>query len=116
MESLEGMLDQYPEHPFVLTHMGQLEPSACQRLIESHKNIYFHTGWTNPVAIKSSNQPWVNLFKGQHLAPEWRELFIQYPESIGRQLWQNSLLKPRTSLRMGTQSAFGTLSQEIERT
>lgn len=80
IESLEGMIDQYPEHPFVLTHMGQLKPSACQRLIESHKNIYFHTGWTNPAAVKSSNQPWVNLFKGQRLAPEWRELFIQYPE------------------------------------
>ena len=80
MESLEGMLDQYPEYPFVLTHMGQLKPSACQRLIESHKNIHFHTGWTNPAAVKSSNQPWVSLFKGQRLAPEWRELFIQYPE------------------------------------
>jgi hypothetical protein len=80
MESLEWMLDQYPEHPFVLTHMGQLKPDACQRLIESHKNIYFHTGWTNPSAVKSSNQPWVNLFKGQRLAPEWRELFIKYPE------------------------------------
>lgn len=80
MESLEGMLDQYPEHPFVLTHMGQLKARACQRLIENHKNIYFHTGWTNPAAVKSSNQPWVNVFKGQHLAPEWRDLFIQYPE------------------------------------
>ena len=79
-QSLESMLDDYSEQPFVLTHMGQLKPSECRRLIESHKNIYFHTGWTNPIAIRSSKQPWVNLFKGRHLAPEWRDLFIQYPE------------------------------------
>lgn len=80
MESMESMLETHSEQPFVLTHMGQLGPDDCRRYIESHKNIYFHTGWTNPSAVKSSNQPWVNLFKGQHLAPEWRELFIQYPE------------------------------------
>ena len=27
----------------------------------------------------SSNQPWVNVFEGKRLAPEWRELFTQYP-------------------------------------
>ena len=80
MESLESMLDDYSEQPFVLTHMGQLKPSECQRLIENHKNIYFHTGWTNPAAVRSSNQPWVNVFKGKHLTPDWRGLFIQHPE------------------------------------
>ena len=80
MKSLESMLYNYSQHPFVLTHMGQLQSSECQRLIDSYKNIHFHTGWTNPAAVKSSNQPWVNLFEGNQLAPEWRELFIQYPE------------------------------------
>ena len=80
MESLERMLDQYPEHPFVLTHMGQLNPSECRRLIENHKNLYFHTAWTNPTAVRSSMQPWVNVFKGKRLAPEWRDLFTQYSE------------------------------------
>lgn len=80
MASLEGMLDQYPEDPFVLTHMGQLRPNECRRLIENHKNIHFHTGWTNPAAIKRSYQPWVNVFKEKHLAPDWNDLFIQYPE------------------------------------
>jgi hypothetical protein len=80
MASLESMLDKYPEQAFVLTHMGQLKSDECQRLIETHKNLYFHTGWTNPAAIRSSNQPWVNLFKGKHLAPKWRDLFIQHPE------------------------------------
>lgn len=80
MKALEGMLKSYPNLPFVLTHMGQLKPKVCQRLIDNYKNIHFHTGWTNPVAVKSSKQPWVNLFKGERFAPEWRELLIQYPE------------------------------------
>jgi len=32
------------------------------------------------VATKSSRQPWANLFKGKHLSPEWRDLFIQHPD------------------------------------
>lgn len=79
MESLEAMLYQNPEHPFVLTHMGQLKPDECRQLIEKHKNINFHTGWTNPAAVSSSNQPWVNVFEGKRLVPEWHELFTQYP-------------------------------------
>lgn len=80
MESMEKMLDDHLGLPFVLTHMGQLKPSECERLIENHENIHFHTGWTNPVAVKSSNQPWINLFKGQGFAPKWHNLFIQYPD------------------------------------
>ena len=37
-------------------------------------------GCTNPARIKTSKQPWVNLFNGSELAPEWHEIFIQYPE------------------------------------
>ncbi len=80
MEQLEQMLYQYPGHPFVLTHMGQLKSVECRRLIENHDNLHFHTGWTNPAAVKSSNQPWVDIFKGKHIAPQWQDLFIQYPE------------------------------------
>ena len=80
MDSLESMLDDYPEEPFVLTHLGQLKPAECRRLIENHRNIHFHTGWTNPAAVKRSNQPWVNVFKEKHFASEWRDLFIQYPD------------------------------------
>ncbi|MFC1886914.1 amidohydrolase family protein, partial [Thermodesulfobacteriota bacterium] len=80
MESLERLLDQHPKHPFVLTHMGQLKPAECRRLIETHRNLHFHTGWTNPAAVRISNQPWTNLFKEKRLAPKWHELFIQYPQ------------------------------------
>jgi len=80
IESLQSMIEQYPEHAFVLTHVGQLEAAECLRLIKIHANLHFHTGWTNPVAVKGSNQPWINIFKGEVLAPEWHDLFVQYPE------------------------------------
>ncbi len=80
MESMENMLDTNPEETFVLTHMGQLGPVECRRLIEHHGNIHFHTGWSNPAAVRISNQPWVNLFQGTRLAPEWKYLFIKYPD------------------------------------
>ena len=80
MRAFKQMLNQHPEQPFILTHMGQLSRNRCLRLIKSHKNVYFHTGWTNPIAVESSNQPWTNVFEGNHFAPEWKDLFIQYPQ------------------------------------
>lgn len=80
MRAFKQMLNQHPEQPFILTHMGQLSRNRCLRLIKNHSNVYFHTGWTNPVAVESSKQPWTNVFDGDHLAPEWKDLFIQYPQ------------------------------------
>ena len=98
MESMESMLDAHPEQTFVLTHMGQLGPAECRRLIERHSNIHFHTGWSNPAAVRNSNQPWVNLFEGNKLAPEWKQLFIDYPErfifaldNVFQEHWTSSL-------------------------
>jgi predicted TIM-barrel fold metal-dependent hydrolase len=79
MEQLETMLDKYPNHPFAMAHMGQLKASEVRRLIKSHANVYFLTSRSNPVAASEANQPWVNMFKGDVLSPEWRELVIQYP-------------------------------------
>jgi predicted TIM-barrel fold metal-dependent hydrolase len=79
-QSMETMLDSHPELPFVLSHMGQLGPDECRRLIQAHSNIYFHTGWSNPAAVRRSNQPWVNLFEDYRLAPEWKNLFIRHPD------------------------------------
>jgi hypothetical protein len=42
MRAFKQMLDKHPEHPFILTHMGQLSGNRCRRLIENHKNVYFH--------------------------------------------------------------------------
>lgn len=80
MKSFRKMLNSNSQHPFVLTHMGQLPSYKCRLLIENHDNIFFHTGWSNPAAVNSSKQPWVNLFEGEVFAPEWLALFTQYPD------------------------------------
>jgi predicted TIM-barrel fold metal-dependent hydrolase len=80
MEQLEAMLDKYPNHPFAMAHIGQLKASEVQRLIKSNRNVYFLTSRSNPVVANMTDQPWVNMFKGDVLAPEWRELAIQYPD------------------------------------
>ena len=80
MRAFKQMLNQNPEHPFILARMGQLNSNRCLRLIGNHKNVHFHTGWSNPAAVESSQQPWINIFKGDRLAPAWKELFVQYPD------------------------------------
>ncbi len=78
MVSMEQMLKDHPTHPFALNHMGQLDAAEAGRLIKNYKNIYFLTAHTNPVIISHSNQPWVNMFDGATLAPEWRKLVLQH--------------------------------------
>lgn len=78
MVSLAQMLKTHPTHPFALNHMGQLGATEVARLVKNHKNIYFLTAHTNPVIIRHSNQPWVNMFDGAILAPEWSKLVLQH--------------------------------------
>jgi predicted TIM-barrel fold metal-dependent hydrolase len=80
MADLEDLLSENPNHPFVLIHMGQLESDAVRGLIESHDNIYFMTSHANRIVIKESEQPWINMFDGNRLAPDWEALVIEYPD------------------------------------
>jgi len=100
MRAFKQMLNQHPEHPFILTHMGQLNSKRCLKLIKNHKNVHFHTGWSNPAAVESSQQPWTNVFEGDHLKPEWKELFVQYPnrfifalDNVFAEHWSDFYLK-----------------------
>ncbi|MBL6932161.1 MAG: amidohydrolase family protein [Rhodospirillales bacterium] len=80
MDELEGLLRARPAHPFVLTHMGQLNASEVRRLIASFANIYFIPAWSNSITKTLSRQPWVNLFNGKQLADDWKALIIGYPD------------------------------------
>ena len=81
MTKFEDLLRQYPEHPFVLTHMGQLDCADVHRLIEAHDNIHFLTSWSNPVALLHvSAQPWTNMFDGNRLSADWKQLMIDHPD------------------------------------
>lgn len=76
---LDKLLKQYPDHPFMLIHMGQLSASEVEKLIAKHSNIYFLTSHSNSIAIANSDQPWINMFNGESLAPEWKSLIIENP-------------------------------------
>jgi len=80
MTKLEETLSLYPEHPFVLIHMGQLTHSAVSQLIEKYPNIYFITSHSNPVTLRRYRQHWTNLFQGNNLSADWEQLIITYPD------------------------------------
>ena len=108
MRDFKRMLNQHPKQPFILTHMGQLSSDRCLRLVKNHKNVHFHTGWTNPIAVQSSNQPWTNVFEGDRLAIQWKDLFIQYPhrfifalDNVFAEHWSNFYRKQMTYWKRG---------------
>ena len=81
MKKFEAMAAANPKHPFVLIHMGQLPADDVARLIAAHPNVFFLTSRANTVALGATpGQPWVNLLKGNHLAPRWKKLIIRHPE------------------------------------
>ncbi len=81
MTGLKALLVQYPEHPFVLIHMGQLEHTAVRQLIEEHGNIYFITSSSTPVyAMNTFNDRWTNMFDDNHLSADWKQLIIDHPD------------------------------------
>jgi len=84
MDGLEAMLRQYPEHPFALIHMGQLEALDVRRLIKTHKNIYFLAAHSNPISSASNKgfKAWIEMFDGSSLKPEWKKLMTDYPDRI----------------------------------
>jgi predicted TIM-barrel fold metal-dependent hydrolase len=80
MSGFETLLDEYPDHPFVLIHMGELEVEDTSRLISNYKNIYFITAMCNSIAVKNTREPLVNLFEKDRLAPSWKKLIVAHPD------------------------------------
>jgi hypothetical protein len=81
MSKMEALLAANRDHPFALTHMGQLRVKDASRLIKAHPNLYFITSHANPITIaKNKSQPWTNLFSGNKLKPAWRKLVVANPD------------------------------------
>lgn len=80
MRELESLLRGHPRHPFLLIHMGQLDPGEVGRLIVSHPNIHFITAHTTPVTLSETHEPWTDMFDGRRLARPWRELILRHPD------------------------------------
>ncbi|MFC2001703.1 hypothetical protein ACFLUZ_04285 [Chloroflexota bacterium] len=80
MTKLDVLLVRYPEHPFVLIHMGQLDYVAVDQLAETYSNIYFITSHSNPIVTSKSGQPWTNMFNGNNLSADWKKLMVKHPD------------------------------------
>jgi predicted TIM-barrel fold metal-dependent hydrolase len=80
MTELKALLVQYPEQPFALIHMGQLDRATVQQLIEGYNNIYFITSASTSLDAKMVNSPWTNMFDGKNLSADWKQLIIKYPD------------------------------------
>lgn len=84
MKKLEALLISYQKHPFILIHMGQLDHVDVRKLIEAHDNISFITAHStsiqaSPIAVvKKSEDPRTNMFDGDHLAADWKELMLKH--------------------------------------
>jgi predicted TIM-barrel fold metal-dependent hydrolase len=79
---LQALLQQHPEHPFVLIHMGQLTPDKAAKLIAAHPNVYFMTSRADPIDLARSHgkQPWQNMFNANDLKPRWKELLATHAD------------------------------------
>lgn len=80
MSKFEGLLQDYPDHPFALIHMAELEIGDVRRLIETYPNIHFIPAHTDPHSVKISPLPFTRLFSGNTLAPEWKKLIVEHPD------------------------------------
>ena len=76
----EALLRDNRGMAFPLIHMAQLEAPEVARLIDAHPNVYFMTSHANPVTVRKSRQPWINMFAGDKLKPVWRDLLIRHAE------------------------------------
>lgn len=80
MKGLEALLQDNPDLPVLLIHMGQLDAPEAARLLAAHPNLHFMTSHCNPVSAAEARQPWTRFFEGEHVAPAWRELLLAYPD------------------------------------
>ena len=79
-DKMKTLLSDNADHPFALNHMGQLDAQAAGKLLAEHSNLHVIAAHTNPLAIKRSNQPWINMFQGKELAAEWVALMRKHPD------------------------------------
>lgn len=80
LAELSALLERYPDHPFGLMHMGQLNIQEVEWFLIQHPNVFFITSRTTPNVIRNSPHPWTPMFRGSRLARDWERLIIQYPD------------------------------------
>ena len=79
MNKLKNFLNTNPKQPVMLIHMAQLESDSVKALLDEFPNVYFMTGHAMNKKGKAG-KPFINMFKKQRLAPQWKRLMVEYPE------------------------------------
>jgi len=80
MAGLETLLRKNSRLPVLLNHMGQLQPPEAARLIRTHANFHLLTAHTTTVITRESREPWTQMFDGDHLKEEWKDLMQAHPD------------------------------------
>ena len=82
MNDLETLLRKHPGHAFSLMHMGLLRIGEVKRLIETHKNVYFHLSMAANV-YRETGFPWTFMFKENgavgELRADWKDILTAHP-------------------------------------
>jgi len=79
MEGLERFLAANRNTPVLLIHMAQLESGPVRRLLDAHANLHFLTSHASPF-YQGGGKPFINMFEGQSLKAEWKQLMGDYPD------------------------------------
>ena len=86
MEQLSSLLEANPQHPFVLIHMGLLEEPDVRKLLARHRNLHFTLSATSSMFKKTADgteaKPFVDIFDGPGFKPQWRQLFLDFPNQF----------------------------------
>lgn len=95
MAAFETFIRVNADHPFVLIHMGQLEPPDVERLINTHRNIYFMTSHATSI-WRNKGYGFIDMFDGSDLTPAWKDLMIRHSsrfvlgfDMVTERDWQN---------------------------
>lgn len=116
LAELKSLASEYPQTPFALIHMGQLDLSDVTDLIGAHPNLVFLTSHANTLSVRVSKQPWTNMFARGELSPPWKALVMQYPDrfvlaldNVWPEDWSDTYVKQVDLWRQ----ALGKLPAEI---
>jgi predicted TIM-barrel fold metal-dependent hydrolase len=80
MHSFEALMQEYPTLPFLLDHIGQLQPPEAARLITAHADFHVLTAHTTSAITRQSREPWTRMFEGGQIAPAWKERMLAHPD------------------------------------
>lgn len=120
MSELEKLLNDHPEHPIALIHMGQLDSVQAGKLLARFKNIYFLTSHADTITVSNSNQPWIDMFEDGELKSQWKSLVLEYPDhfvfavdAVWADQWRNDYVNHVKLWRKALSALPGDIAEKV---